>query len=95
MARTKGMDSSWLWILGLGAVVYFAQKSGIIPALAQPTPYSIYPEFAYTAQTSMAATGKQKAPAAIIPPTTAYTSVQQQEKSALMSQMVTDWQLGL
>jgi hypothetical protein len=104
MAR-GGMDTSWLWLVGIGVAIYFGQKAGVIPVPATPTPYSIYPEFAYTAQTSMAATRKQKAPAAVIPPTTAFTSVQQQEQAALMSQcagswpsctnLLSDWQLGL
>jgi hypothetical protein len=47
----------------------------------------------------------QKAPAAVIPPTPLFTSVQQQEQAALMSQcagswpnctnLLSDWQLGL
>ena len=68
MAR-GGMDTSWLWLVGIGAAVYFAQKYGVLPTPATPTPYSIYPEFAYTAQTSMAKTPAQKAPAAVITPT--------------------------
>ena len=91
MARGGGMDTSWLWLVGIGAVVYFGQKSGIIPLPAVATPYSIYPEFAYTAQTSMAKTPAQQAPAAVIPPTNAFTSVQQQEQAALMSQCAGSW----
>ena len=89
MARVK--DSTWLWYLGIAGVAYLvAQKSGILAAIT-PTPYSIYPEFAYTARTTMAATPSQQAPAAVIPPTGQYTSVQQQEQSALMSQCAGSW----
>lgn len=86
-------DSTWLWYLGIAGVAYLvAQKSGILAATT-PTPYSIYPEFAYTAQTTMAATPAQQAPAAKIPvqPISAYTSVQQQEQAALMSQCAGSW----
>ena len=88
MARAT--DSSWLWYLGLAGAAYLLyQKSGIAAAIT-PTPYSIYPEFAYTAQTTMAATQSQQAPAAVVP-TTQYTSVQQQEQAALMSQCAGSW----
>ena len=89
MARAK--DGDWLMYLGIAAAVYFLyQKSGIAAAMT-PTPYSIYPEFAYTAQTTMAATPSQHAPAAVVPPTTQFTSVQQQEQAALMSQCAGSW----
>ena len=88
MARVK--DGNWLMYLGIAAAAYFVyQKSGIAAATT-PTPYSIYPEFAYTAQTTMAATPSQQAPAAVVPITT-YTSVQQQEQAALMSQCAGSW----
>lgn len=98
-------DSTWMWIAGLVGLGYLASKSGLLPTIAAATPYSIYPEFAYTAQTTMAATPSQHAPAAVIPPTGQYTSVQQQEQAALIAQcagswpnctpLSSDWQLGL
>lgn len=89
MARRK--DNAWLWYLGIGGVAYLLySKSGLAAALTA-TPYSIYPEYAYTAQTTMAATPRQQASAAVVPPTTAYTSVQQREQAALMSQCAGSW----
>lgn len=89
MARAK--DSAWLWYVGLAGAAYLLyQKSGLAAATT-PTPYSIYPEFAYTAQTTMAATPGQQAPAAVVPPTGQFTSVQQQEQAALMSQCAGSW----
>lgn len=91
MARGK---DNWLLYLGLAGVGYLIYtKTGLAAAIArsQATPYSIYPEFAYTAQTTMAATPTQQASAAVIPPTSAYTSVQQQEQAALMSQCAGSW----
>lgn len=86
-------DSSWLLYLGLAGAAYLIyQKSGIAAATT-PTPYSIYPEFAYTAQTTMAATPAQQASTAKIPPQPipSFTSVQQQEQAALMSQCAGSW----
>lgn len=79
--RNRGGGSSWVWLLALGGVAYFVIK-GKSPT---PTPLSVYPEYAYTAQTSMAATNKQKAPAVVIP-TTYFQSVQGQELSAVLTQ---------
>lgn len=77
-----GGGSGWLWLLGIGGVVaYFASKSS-----AQAAPLAIYPEYGYTAQTSMAATPKQKATQAMLPPTPLFASVQQQEQAALYTQ---------
>jgi hypothetical protein len=52
---------------------------------AQAAPLSIYPEFAYTAQTSMAHTPQQKAAAAVAP-IPLFQSIQQQEQAAILSQ---------
>ena len=109
-------DSSILWLVGGAALFYYlytqsgAAASGASAAgtpfySTTPTPYSIYPEYGYTAQTSMATTAGQQAPAAVMPaPTTYFTSVQQQEQQALLSQaagafpgataMMGDFQLG-
>jgi len=74
-------DSSWLWLLGIGAAVaaYLAWKP-------KPAPLSIYPEFAYTAKSSMAMTPKQRAAAARVIPTPLFSAVQQQEQAAILSQ---------
>ena len=113
-------DNSILWLVGGAALFYYlytqsgaaasagASAAGTPFYSTQPTPYSIYPEYGYTAQTaqtSMATTPGQQAPAAVMPaPTTYFTSVQQQEQQALLSQaagafpgataMMSDWQLG-
>lgn len=95
----------WL-LLGAAAVgVYYVYKSGAIPGLAPGTPLSIYPEFAYTAQTSMAANPSQKVPAASIVPSPLYNAVQAQEQAAILTQcigsypgctvLMSDTQLGL
>jgi hypothetical protein len=70
-----------LWLLGIGGAVaaYFASKP-------KPAPLSIYPEFAYTAQTSMAMTPKQRAAAARVIPTPLFSTVQQEEQAAILSQ---------
>jgi hypothetical protein len=98
--------TTWL-LVGAGAVaVYYVMKSaGIAPAIITATPYSIYPEFAYTATTSMAASPVQKAPAATITPSPMYAAVQAQEQGAVLGQCVgsypgctilmSDTQLGL
>lgn len=104
---------TWLWIgAGLAGFVAlnWAQSQGMLPttpAAAPATPLSIYPELAYTATpatTSMATTGVQQAPAAVVPPTPLFTSVQGAETSAVLSQcvgsnvcspLVGDTQLGL
>jgi hypothetical protein len=106
MSHKKKDFTTWL-LVGAGAVaVYYAMKSaGIAPAITTPTPYSIYPEFAYTATTSMAASPVQKAPAAVIRPTPLFQAVQSQEQGAVLGQCVgsypgctivmSDTQLGL
>lgn len=107
-------DNTWLWIGGgLAVIAYFAyqqQQSGSgataagIPFYSTtPTPYSIYPEWSYTAPTSMATTPSQKASTASVP-TSYFTSVQQAELTALAAQgagafpgptaMLGDTQLG-
>lgn len=110
----KSGDDSWMWLAagGLAVLAYFGAQSdaaagasaaGIPFYSTTPTPLSIYPEYGYTAQTSMAATPAQKAPVAVTP-TSYFTSVQQQEMSALLTQcagaypgcsaMLGDTQLG-
>ena len=95
---------TWL-LLGAAAVgvYYFMKSSGVIASA--PAPLAIYPEYAYTAQTSMAASPAQKAPAATIIPSPLYSAVQSQEQAAILSQCVgsypgctvlmSDTQLGL
>lgn len=110
MARSS---DTWMWVAVGGVVAYLiyqqqqstsgANAAGIPFYSTTPTPLSIYPEFAYTAQTSMAATPAQKAPAAVTP-TAYYASVQAQEQAALLTQcagsfpgctpMLGDTQLG-
>lgn len=83
MRNPRGGGSSLIWLLAAGgaaAAIYFYSKS-----TGTPAPLSIYPEYAYTAQTSMAATPQQKATAALLP-TPLFSSVQQQEQAAILSQ---------
>ena len=81
-------STTWLLYAAAAAAVYYAlQSSGAIPAAATPTPLSIYPEYAYTAQTSMAASPGQKAPTKVLP-TPYFTAVQAQEQSAILGQCV-------
>lgn len=97
MARAGG-DNTWIWIAGgLAAAAYFisqqqttagASAAGTPFYSTRATPLSIYPEFGYTSQTSMAATPAQKASTAVITPISYYTSVQNQEQAALLSQCV-------
>lgn len=61
-------------------MAYLVSKS-----TAQAAPLSIYPEYAYTAKTSMAKTPQQKAAAAATP-IPLYQSIQQQEQAAILSQ---------
>lgn len=84
---------TWAWLgiaAGAGLVIYFLHSQGILSiSTATATPLSVYPEYAYMAQpttTSMAATARQQAPAAVVPPTPLYASVQQQERSAIYQQ---------
>jgi hypothetical protein len=96
----------WIWYAAGAALVAYliSQQTGAAAGATakgtpfystQPTPYSVYPEWAYTAQTqgtSMAASPNQMAPTAVMPkPTTYFTSVQQQEQAALMSQCMGAW----
>lgn len=100
-------SSTWL-ILGAAAVALYYwnhQSSGVIQVPTAATPLSIYPEYAHVAETSMAATPHQKAPAATITPVPLYTAVQSQEQGAVLGQCVgsypgctvlmSDTQLGL
>ena len=98
-------SDTWL-LLGAAAVglYYYLQSQGVITAPAAATPLSIYPEYAYTAQTSMAASPNQQAPAAVIIPSPLYSAVQAQEQAAILTQCVgsnvcsvltADTQLGL
>lgn len=86
-------DNTWTWVIlgGAAAVGYYLYSRGLVPGVSTPqtpAPLSIYPEFAYTAATSMAATPKQKATTAVVPPTPQFASVQQAEQSALFTQCV-------
>ena len=95
-------STTWL-LLGGAAVAYYVLKSSGVVTTA--TPLSIYPEYAYTAQTSMAASPAQKAPVATIIPSPMYSAVQAQEQAAILSQcagsypgcsvLMSDTQLGL
>lgn len=80
---------TWIWLgLAAGAAALIYMQSSQASQTAAPA-LSIYPSEAWmTKTTSMAATPAQKATAAVIPPTTAYTSVQQQEQAAILSQCV-------
>jgi hypothetical protein len=81
--------TTFVWIaLGAGAIagLSYLESQGIIPAAPVATPLSVYPEYAYTAQTSMAASPAQKTTAAVIIPTPYYTSVQQAAQSAIYAQ---------
>lgn len=100
-------SSTWLlWGAAAIGVYYYLQSQGMLPAAVTtsiPTPLSIYPEYAYTAQTSMAASPAQKAPTVVLP-TPYFTAVQGQEQSAVLGQcvgsypgctvMMSDTQLG-
>ena len=74
-------DSSWLWLLGIGGAV-----AALVYLKPKPAPLSIYPEFGYTAQSSMAMTPKQKAAAARVIPIPLFSAVQQEERAAILSQ---------
>lgn len=110
MAKSSGDMWVWLAVGGLAYLAYQQSQSGAganMPGIpfysTTPTPLSIYPEYAYTAQTSMAATPAQKAPAAVLP-TGYFSSVQADEQAALLTQcagsfpsctpMLGDTQLG-
>lgn len=86
---------AWMWIglAGAAAVGYYAYSQGLLQNIlpAPATPLSIYPELAYTAlpaTTSMSATAKQQAPAAVVPASPLYVSVQGSEQSAILAQCV-------
>lgn len=104
---SKDSTMSWV-ILGAAAVALYywhQSSSGTVQVSTAATPLSIYPEYAHVAQTSMAATPYQKAPAATITPVPLYTAVQSQEQGAVLGQCVgsypgctvlmSDTQLGL
>jgi hypothetical protein len=86
----------WLWLLAGAAAIgafYWAQSQGILPAAGTPitgtpTPLSIYPEFAYTAQTSMAATPAQQTATGQVPvqPIPQFAAVQGMEQAAVLGQ---------
>lgn len=111
----KKTDIPWMWVAVGGALAYFlyqrsqsgggASAAGIPFYSTTPTPLSIYPEYAYTAQTSMASTPSQKATTSVVPQSmTTWSSVQEQEQAALLTQcagaypgctpMLGDTQLG-
>jgi hypothetical protein len=78
-------DSTTLLLLGGAAVaIYLASQA------QAATPLSIYPELAYTAQTSMAKTPAQQA-STVVPSTSLYTATQGQELSALYAQCAGSW----
>lgn len=97
------IDLTTLMVLagGIALVYYLSQQQ------PQAAPLSIYPSLAWTATTpttsSMAKSASQKAAAAVVP-STLYTSAQQQNLSAMLSQcvgaypgctpLVSDTQLG-
>jgi hypothetical protein len=86
-------DTETLLMLAGGAALiwYMSQNAppasgaGIPVYSTTATPLSIYPEFAYTQQTSMAATPAQKAPTAV-QPTGLFTAMQQQNAWAMATQ---------
>lgn len=84
-------SSTWL-LLGVaaaaGVAYYYLKSSGAISATTAATPLSIYPEYAYTVPTSMAASPNQKAPAAAIVPSPYFAAVQAQEQAAILTQCV-------
>ena len=69
-----------LLLVGAAVVAYLVASPP-----AQPAPLSIYPSLAYTKMTSMATTPAQHAPAAVTP-MSLFSSVQQQEQAAILSQ---------
>lgn len=103
--RNPQTDNTWLWVLGgVAAVAWYLNSQQ--QATTTPTPYSIYPSLAWTAQTSMASSPTQQASTAgpPPPPTPLFQSVQQQEQAALYTQcagsnvcsiVTADTQLGL
>lgn len=86
--RNKGSTTWLLWAAAAAAVYYYLQSKGTITVATQATPLSIYPEYAHTAQTSMAASPNQKAPAAPVIPNSYYTAVQAQEQAAILTQCI-------
>jgi hypothetical protein len=93
-----------LWFLSQqNAALATGPTPGIPVYSTTAAPVSIYPEFAYTAQTSMAATPAQKTTA--VQPTSLFTATQQQAAWALQTQcagsypgctpLLGDTQLGL
>lgn len=97
MARHKDDLLNNVMIFGLGGLAIYLiynqaqaiagpNMPGIPYYSGTATPLSIYPEFSYTAQTSMSTTPNQKATTAVIPPQSFFTSVQQQEQAALLTQ---------
>ena len=87
---TKKETWTLVGIAGAAAALYYAYTQGLLPQPAQATPLSIYPEYGYTAQTSMAAQPTQQAATAPLPPppTPYFTSVQQAEQAAIQAQCV-------
>lgn len=92
------------WVMVAAGVALVAYLKSTSSAQTAAAPLSIYPSLAWTNVTSMAATPGQKATTAPVPPTGLFTSVQQQEQSAVLSQcagsypsctpMTADTQLG-
>lgn len=80
---TQDNTLTWVLLIGGATAVYYLYSQG---SIATPAPLSIYPEYAYTAQTSMAATPQQQASAATLPPAPLFESVQKQEQGAVLAQ---------
>jgi hypothetical protein len=80
-------SDTFLMLAGGAALLYYLWQQ----QKPQATPLSIYPSLAWTAQTSMAMTPKQKAAAAqaaAIPPTALYSAAQQKNVAAMTTQCV-------
>lgn len=79
----------WIWLAAAGAAVYVLYQQGYL-STAPAAPLSIYPEYGYTATTSMAATPAQQA-STVIPSTSLFTTTQGQATSALLTQCAGSW----
>ena len=101
MSRKAGFDTETLVWIGAGIAGIYV----LLQVIPQATPLSIYPEFAYTAQTTMAQTPKQIASTAAIPATSLFSTTQGQANMAILAQcagsypyctqLMSDTQLGL
>ena len=80
--KKEDFVSDVIWIGAAGVAAYFVYTQ----IVGQATPLSIYPEYAYTATTSMAQTPQQVASTAKIPPTTLFAETQNQANAAILAQ---------